>query len=273
LKQWIKRHLSESTRRRARRLGRLRWITKARVAKRYGLPLGVAVRYVLVDPEVDSFTYLIDNIDELASLLARVLPGSRSEIWRYLAEVQHDPALKRALTQPFRRWVWSKRHLRPRGYHLICWAAIRAIKPDAVVETGILDGMASVVMLAALERNRGEGHEGDLFSFDVMPDTGVLVPEELRDHWRPTYEDGAIAIQRVLRGRRVGVLASDSLRDETQIKAEFDQVMAVRGPELFAVTTWGDLDVFGWSAAEVVRFQERPVGHFYRGVNHAFARL
>ena len=105
-----------------------------------------------------------------------------------------------------------------------------------------------------------------------MPGAGVLVPEELRDHWRPTYEDGAIAIQRVPGDRRVGVLASDSLPDETQIKAEFDQVMAVRGPEFFAVTTWGDLDV-GWSAAEVVRFRDRPVHHFHPGVNHAFARL
>lgn len=76
MKELLKRVLPASARRRARRLGRIRWITKIGVVRRYGASPLREWRYVLLDPEVDSFTYPIANQDELARTLASVLNRS-----------------------------------------------------------------------------------------------------------------------------------------------------------------------------------------------------
>jgi hypothetical protein len=273
VKRWIKYLLSESARRRVRRFGRLRWITKAKVVRRNGESPIRWLRFVLADPEVDSFTYPIGNRDALAQTLAGVLDRPLEEIAGYLAETASDPVLRRALHQPFRHWTWMKRQPEPRGYHLACWTVLRATRPACAVETGILDGMSSTVMLAALEKNADDGHPGELVSFDIMPGAGAMVPDSLRARWHPVFEDAVEALDGVIAARKIGFLASDSLRDAGQIRAEIDAVLRHRAEHLVAMTTSGSLGDLGWPCDEVTRFKEQPVGHFSRGVTFAIAAL
>lgn len=265
MKERLKRVLSESMRRRLRRLGRLRWITKARVVRHNGGSVREWLGFVLLDPEVDSFTYPISNQHALAEALADVLQRPADEIGAYIAETASDPTLRRALRQPWHHWFWSKREPEPRADHQACWAVLRATRPVCAVETGILDGMASTVMLAALERNAAEGHEGQLFSFDVMPGAGAMVPAWLRPRWNPVYEDAVAALDRVLGSRQVGFFTSDSLPNVDQIRAELDAVLRHRAPQLVAMTTWGSLGDLGWPTPTVTTFKEEPSGHFYNG--------
>lgn len=272
MKSLLKRILPESARRRARHLGRLRFLTKARVARRYGLPPGRALRYVLADPEVDSFSYRIANVDELAATLAGVLDRPEDEIRGYLVEAREDPVLSDALKQPWRHWLWAKRHPHPKGYHEACWAVLRATRPAVAVETGILDGLGSTVMLAALERNAREGAEGELISFDVMPGAGQMVPASLRRRWTTVWADAGAAIDEVIGERRIGFISSDSLRDPAQIRREVEAAHRHRAAPLVAMTTWGRLG-HDWPAERIVRFRERPADHFYGGVTFAIARM
>jgi hypothetical protein len=63
----------------------------------------------------------------------------------------------------------------------VAWyAVVRALKPQLIVETGIKQGLGSLVLLAALERNAGEGGSGRLISFDIDPFSGWVVPQRLR---------------------------------------------------------------------------------------------
>ena len=61
--------------------------------------------------------------------------------------------------------------------------------PEVAVETGILDGLGSRSMLRALQRNAEVGRDGRLWSFDIMPGAGALVPDRLAGRWTPLYED------------------------------------------------------------------------------------
>lgn len=68
----------------------------------------------------------------------------------------------------------------------LCYALVRAVVPNSVVETGVCYGVTSSFILAALQHNGS----GRLYSIDMPPlgDTtnafvGWLVPKQLRSRW------------------------------------------------------------------------------------------
>ena len=59
------------------------------------------------------------------------------------------------------------------------YAAVRAVKPNVVVETGTAAGAFSTFVLAAMEKN-GHGQMHSIDSSDASENVGILIPEELR---------------------------------------------------------------------------------------------
>jgi hypothetical protein len=72
---------------------------------------------------------------------------------------------------------------------------------------------------------------------------------------------------------QLGLLASDSLPDAEQIRAEIDVVLRYRAEHLVVMTTWGSLADLRWPCDDVTLFKEQPVGHFYPGSTFAIATL
>jgi len=228
--------------------------------------------YILWDPEVDSFTYSIANEDELIDLLTDVLGRPRDEIAAHVAEVHTDPILATALRQPWQRWLWTKRQLKPNGWQTALWTIVRTLKPGDVAESGILNGMASTVLLAALERNAQEGSDGSLLSVDIIPTAGELVPANLRGRWQKLTGDALAELPRGLEGRRLGLFVSDSLADNDHVRRELEIALEHRAEECVIVVVAGEVTSVD-EMFEVRRFQERPRDHFYRGGIISFARV
>src|SRR5207253_173124 len=76
--------------------------------------------------------------------------------------------------------------------------------------TGIHDGLGSVLLLQALERNASEGHDGRLISFDINSQAGWLVNERLHGRWQPVYEATSEALQGAVEGLELGMIIHDS---------------------------------------------------------------
>jgi hypothetical protein len=261
----LKAVLPESARGWVRRLGRLRWATKARVVRRHGCAPWRHLPYILFDPEVDSFSYSLENEDELADLLGQVLEQPSSEIARYVREVSEDPLYRQGLRPPLRRRPWLKRRIRP-SWQLAPAVAIRVLKPRCVVETGVLDGYASTVMLCALELNRREGHAGELVSIDVLPTSGSLVPSALTGGWQRVIEDARTALPRVLEGRCVDLFVSDSVQAPEHVAAELTHVLAHRADDFVFMTPYGSfMDLERLTGIGMHRLQERPRNHHFPG--------
>ena len=74
----------------AKQLGfnRLRWGAKAQTVRRYGKPVSQHLRYVLIDPETDNFTYEIENYGELAVWLDELFGAGQ-----YVSELREDTGL------------------------------------------------------------------------------------------------------------------------------------------------------------------------------------
>src|ERR1700679_2341085 len=71
---------------------RARYLRKSRILRHYGGSLAdpAGWRYVLLDPELDNFTYRLANERELASVVAAAIDRDEDEIAGYISEAHAD---------------------------------------------------------------------------------------------------------------------------------------------------------------------------------------
>lgn len=253
-----------------RYLRRLRWIRKARAVRRAGAAPLRWSRFVLLDPEPDNFTYDLDNEDELATWVAAVTGGAPADAARLIAEARDDAELARRLHAATRRHrAWSK-PAPAFGKRLGWYALVRLLEPEIVVEAGVHDGLGSLVLLRALERNRAGGAvAGRLISFDVNPAAGWLVGSDPAWDLRVTStQTGLAPLLAELPG--VDLFLHDS--DHAYAHERFE--LATVADHLRPGGVLMSDNVHATAAlAEVSRerglayhtFTERPRGHFYGG--------
>jgi hypothetical protein len=284
VKRLLKGIIPERARLLVRRANRFRWVTKFKVLRRNGpgpwagRPLRMA-RYVLWDPEVDTFTYPIENLDELAERLAAVLDSPRDELAGYIEEALADPELGPGLTRDLGwRVLFTKRRPSFPSHHLSAWGVIRACKPALVVETGILEGLGDRIMLRALARNAEEGHPGKLIAFDIMPGAGeALVPDHLNSAWEPIYEPTPAAIETHVSGSEVGLFLHDSVPEADHLRAELEAILPHMAPGgvLMSVHAWTGVleEIAAHTGGRYETFTERPSDHFYGGRTVGWVQL
>lgn len=109
---------------------------------------------------------------------------------------------------------------------LIQYAAIRAVTPDVVVETGVANGVSTAYVLLALEQNaRGMLHSVELGDASFLPPgrpPGWAVPEWLRARWTLHLGDAETLLPRILAQLgTVDIFIHDSLHSYEHMCFEF----------------------------------------------------
>lgn len=278
--QTIKRRLPPGLRPWLRKLGRVRWHAKYRNLKGAGVTLreqpGTVLRHVLVDPEVDNYTYDLENADEVAPFVAEALGIPLEEAARYVREAETDPELNEELTRRV-RWRFDTKRRLPLGRRVIWYAVVRAARPQLLVECGVQEGLGSLVLLRALERNAADGANGRLLSIDPLPKAGWLVPGRLRERWQLVTAQSEQALPSALDGLEVGVLLSDSGGSYERELREYEIAHAHGSAGLLLIAGSADQTpaLADFSARNGYRhtlFAERPRSHFYAGTGTAVAR-
>jgi len=238
----------------------------------------LAAKYLAFDPEIDNFTYDLANEDELVSFLAESLDRDPREVERYLAEVRADSEFERLVRERLKKKRWTRKQRPQFGRRLGWYAIARAVKPRVIVETGIHDGLGSVLLLRALEWNAADGHEGRLISFDINPRSGWLVSEPLSSRWRAVYKATSDALENELQDVEVGMIIHDS--DHTYECEHFELAMAVAhaAPTIALVSdnahaTTALPDLASSLGIDYHFFREKPQDHFYPGAGIGLALL
>jgi predicted O-methyltransferase YrrM len=255
---------------------RLRWWTKLRTLRAYGVGIGdpQALRYVLFDPELANFTYELANRDELAAFIAEAFEVAPEQVEGYFRETDEDPELGEGLRKRLARR--RDRKSAPLFGRRLGWYAIaRILKPGLIVETGIHDGLGSVLLLRALERNDADGRPGRLVSVDVNPQSGWLVDERLRARWTPIFGSTFDVLEAAVAGSEVGMIVHDSEHTYDCELFEFTTALTHAAPTLALVSdnahaTSALRDVCAEVGVEYRFFRERPSGHFYPGAGIGF---
>ena len=236
----LKRMVGPEWRFRAHRLGRLRWWTKYRLMRTFQTDIGWRRRaaYVLFDPEIESFSYQLENEAEAITSLAAALGRPVGELSAYAAETREDPEFNQLLRHHV-RWRLDVKRRPPLGNRLAWYVIVRACKPKLIVETGIYLGLGSLTLLRALERNTEEGMPGELMSFDNVPSAGNVVPEPMHRRWRRFVGTTQDMLPPALKDRSVDMLFQDTPHTEENQRFEFGAAFAHAAPRLLLLDASG----------------------------------
>jgi hypothetical protein len=248
---------------------RLRWITKARAVRRVGGSLTANLSFVLTDPEPDNYSYELANQPELAAWVRSVSRCAPGEAELVLAEGRADTILGDRLRTATANHRWWSKPEPPYGKRLAWYALVRLMKPALVIEAGVHDGLGSLLLLRALERNAQEGDQGRLVSFDVNPAAGWLVASDPR--WELRIESTRSGLPALLAGAPpVGLFIHDSLHTYEHERFELWTVAPYLAPDGVLVSDNVHVTpALAQASAEFGldhhEFLERPVDHFYTG--------
>ena len=266
------RRLADAARRRLAEARTSKLVLKYKVLRRYGAfrrtPIA-AVRYLLLDQEIDNFTYDVVNPRELANHLATVLGVSPDAAWDRVRELADDDELLRDVAEATARRRDRNARM-PFGRRAGWYATVRLLRPQVVVETGVHDGLGSTALLRALQRNAAEGDEGVLVSFDVNSAAGWLVPTALRSRHELVVGTSVDAMAEALRGRPIDLFIHDSdhryeyERRELEVAASLGSDRAVYLSDNAHATT-ALRDFAADRGLDFSYWQERVRGHFYPG--------
>jgi predicted O-methyltransferase YrrM len=224
-----------------------------------------ALRYLVRDREFTNLTYEIANEDELAAFVATALDRPLDEIAAFIAEPRSDARLLGPLRDALA--VRSDRNDEPLfGRRLGWYAAVRALKPELVVETGVHDGLGSALLLRALELNG----TGRLIGFDVAPDSGWLIPADLRERYELVLGDVRKTLPATLEGLVVDMFIHDSLHTYEHEAFELRLALEHAADGIVLVSdnahaTSALRDVCDERGLAFSLFLERPRRHFYPG--------
>lgn len=234
--------------------------------------------WLIKSREETNFTYEISprNVRHLGHMLSIVLAQPVVEVQAYLDEVLGDRQLANHViettrTSPFSTYSDETCHF---GRRLGWYAVVRAIKPKAVVETGVEKGLGAVLLCAALRRNADEGAPGRYLGTDINPSAGYLLSGDYAKSGTIIYGD-SITTLRGDRGK-IDIFISDS---DHAPDYEYQEYSAVRNRLSDRAVILADnahsSDALMRFAAETGRkflfFREEPTGHWYPGGGIGFA--
>ena len=114
------------------------------------------------------------------------------------------------------------------------WCLIRHLRPQEVVETGVLHGITSRFILEALERNR----LGHLWSIDLPPfepvwqdEVGIAVGDRRRSRWSYIKGTSKRRLPDIIsKLGRIDIFVHDSLHSEQNVRFEVDRAFAALRP-------------------------------------------
>jgi hypothetical protein len=152
----------------------------------------------------------------LAAMLAVVTGKSNDELLGYIRELNEDSEFRRQIQEFLATCPYKLAHeMYGTGEQLrYCertgwYAAVRALKPALVVETGVFMGLGSCVLTHALKKNAAEGFPGRFIGIDTNPESGSLFKGSFAE-WGELRIGSSDAVLQTI-DRPIDLLISDSM--------------------------------------------------------------
>lgn len=222
--------------------------------------------------EDTNYTYNISNknIHYLAHTIAVVTSTNYQLILEYINEAKEDALLRNSIIEatkssPFRKYADLEVRL---GKRLGWYAFVRVLKPKVVVETGIDKGLGSVVMCAALLKNKGEGYEGKYYGTDINPKAGYLLTGKYQEAGKILYGDSINSLSQF--SEKIDLFINDS---DHSADYEYQEYLTIRNLLSDKSIILGDnshitdklLAFSNETNRKFLFFKEEPVDHWYPG--------
>ena len=221
--------------------------------------------------ETTNFTYEITATNQkyLAHTVSVVTGVSYSTAASYLREIQEDDEIKRHVIEGIKRS--SKRSTADEtcefGRRMGWYAFVRVLKPSVVVETGVDKGLGSVLLCAALIRNRADGFQGQYFGTEINPDAGFLLAEPYNRVGQILYGDSIKSLQHI---PSIDLFVNDSDHSAQYERQEYETIAlkltsrgVILGDNCHCNDVLADFSIL--HQRQFVFFREDPLDHWYPG--------
>ena len=228
--------------------------------------------WLFTSNETSNFTYHLTemNIEYLSCFVATVASVKREQAREYIREIQEDQELKNhvlRVASSATHYIDIDRNF-DFGRRLGWYAIARAMKPKVIVETGVEQGLGSLVLTAALKRNAAEGAPGIYRGTDINPKAGYLFQGIYREFGEILYGDSIHSIQAL--DTRIDLFINDSDHSADYEAREYETVASKLSERAIVL---GDnahvTDKLYTFAARTGRkflfFREQPRHHWYPG--------
>lgn len=228
--------------------------------------------------EDTNYTYHLteSNKDYLAQLLAHILQSDYATIRGYIAEIENDQVLRQHIQTGIAQSGLARfadQDIRY-GKRLGWYAVVRALKPKIVVETGVDKGLGSVVLAAALLKNKEEGFNGQFYGTDINPETGYLLSGAYQSVGKILYGDSIETLSKMT--DKIDFFINDSdhsadyeYREYQIIKDKLSDNAIILGDNAHVTDKLSRFSIE--HNREFLYFQEQPKNHWYPGAGNGFS--
>lgn len=221
--------------------------------------------------EITNFSYEVSPLDiaYLPSFLAVACGTPNDELAAYIEEALGDDDLRAHYRENLKSNQLSARlddELRL-GRRLGWYAAVRAMKPKVVVESGVEAGFGALALLAALRRNGAEGHVGQYIGIDIAPWAGSLIGGVYAENARMIQGDSIKSIEEL--DCEVDLFVSDSDHSREYERGEYEAISTKLSSTGLIIAdnahVTNELQLFAdRTGRRFLYFQEHPVKHWSR---------
>ena len=216
--------------------------------------------------EDSNFSYdLTDRSkDYLAAVVAVVTRAPTEQIKQYFLEPARDMA---EYMLPLAAHL-AIDHPLNFGRRLGWYAIARALKPQVIVETGVMHGIGAALLCSALRRNAQEGASGRYYGTDLDTSAGVLLAPPLTEFGTILHGDSIASLQRF--AQKIDLFINDSEHSEDYERREYQTIKdkltdraVILGDN--AHVTDALMRFAGETGREFLFFRETPRDHWYPG--------
>jgi hypothetical protein len=222
--------------------------------------------------EESNYTYDLSagNLSILSNTISVVTGVDHQVILKYILEAKTDSVLKETIRESIKNSGF-KRHADldiQFGRRLGWYAFARVLKPKVIIETGIDKGLGSILLCAALLRNKDEGFPGRYFGTDINPGAGYMLTGKYKEVGEILYGD---SIQSLLQFKdNIDLFINDS---DHSTDYEYREYLTIQKLITDKTVILGDnshcsdkLAVFSnLTTRNFLFFKEEPLNHWYPG--------
>jgi len=222
--------------------------------------------------ETSNFTYDITetNKDYLSCLMSVVLGIPREKVDIYIRELNQDQQLKNhvsSLAHSGNFYMGIDKSF-DFGRRLGWYVVARAIKPHIIVETGVEQGLGSVVLCSALLKNAQEGAPGKYYGTDINTQAGYLLKGEYATVGEILYGDSIKTLTNF--NKRIDLFINDS---DHSAEYEWQEYLTIENKLGDRSVVLGDNAHVSDKLCQFARktnrkfvyFGEKPKNHWYPG--------
>lgn len=255
----------------------LRFLMRLSVVAPYFRPrLALALAWVGRRTENSNFYYDLTekNFLELAQFISVVFNIELSQAESFITEVRTDKELNSHLIATLGRQKSMRDSTMFLGRRVGWYAAVRAMKPKLVVETGVSQGVGSVTIITALRRNLNEGYPGRYLGTDIDAQAGVLLNEEFLELGKLLIGDSIASLEGI--EDKVDILINDSDHSEQYEAREYEVIQSKlgKGSIILGDNSHATDVLLRFSISnqrKFLFFKEEPKDHWYPGGGIGFS--